>query len=126
MDRPVHGLYAQLGIFPENLKVDAVELSIRTGEEDFRFHHPELKGTSLIRNSDAHFVPDIGKNEFGYLLESRTFREAWYGIPGRSRAKGGAAMKELALHLLDVAENGIRAGAKHIGIGWKTTLPKTG
>ncbi len=75
IDRPVYGLYAQLGIFPDDLVVDAVELSYHANREKFLETHPELEGLGILRNSDAHYLPDIGKNRQYLQMEVRSFDE---------------------------------------------------
>jgi PHP family Zn ribbon phosphoesterase len=82
VDRPRNGLYAQLGVWPGGLKVDGVELSRQTDQEKIVKDHPELSGYSLIRNSDAHFLKDIGRSFSSFLMERRDFKELGLALKG--------------------------------------------
>ena len=75
VDRPMNGLFTQLGVWPDGLNVDGVELSRQTDQEKIVKDHPELSGYSLIRNSDAHFLKDIGRCFSSFLMERRDFKE---------------------------------------------------
>jgi PHP family Zn ribbon phosphoesterase len=87
VDRPMNGLFAQLGFFPQNLEADAVEIWRHTSTEAALYTYPELKGYTLIQNSDAHFTEDIGRAGNRYAMRDRNFRElrmALRGEAGRS------------------------------------------
>jgi len=75
VDRPMNGLFAQLGLWPEALDVDGVEISRRTSVKAIVKEHPELAAFTLIRNSDAHYLEDIGRAYSSYRMESRNFEE---------------------------------------------------
>ncbi len=82
VDRPMNGLYAQLGVWPEGLDVDGVEVSRRTSGDAIVKEHPELAAYTLIRNSDAHYVDDIGRAFSSYLMVSRNFEELRMALRG--------------------------------------------
>lgn len=82
VDRPMNGLYAQLGVWPEGLDVDGVEVSWRTDTESIIREHPELATQTLIHNSDAHYLDDIGRNYSSYRMESRNFEELRMALRG--------------------------------------------
>lgn len=87
VDRPMNGLYTQLGFFPDDLEADAVEISRHTSRKAAEKEHPELKQYVLIQNSDAHFIDDIGRAGNRYMMKSRKFSEfrmALKGEQGRS------------------------------------------
>lgn len=87
VDRPMNGLYAQLGVWPEGLEVDGVEVSRHCCKEDVLGDHPELEAYTLINNSDAHFISDIGICSNRIFMKSRNFNEfrlAMKGEEGRS------------------------------------------
>jgi PHP family Zn ribbon phosphoesterase len=87
VDRFMNGLYAQLGLFPAGLKVDAIEISRRSSPQRAVKEHPELSAYALIQNSDAHYIDDIGRAGNSYLMKSRNFEEfglALRGEQGRS------------------------------------------
>lgn len=84
VDRPMNGLYAQLGFWPEGLDVDGVEVSRRTSSESILSEHPELAAYTLIRNSDAHYLDDIGRAYSFYHMETRNFEELGMALHGKN------------------------------------------
>jgi PHP family Zn ribbon phosphoesterase len=82
VDRSRNGLYAQLGVWPGGLNVDGVELSRQADQEKIMEEHPELSGYSLIRNSDAHYLKDIGRCYSRFLMERRDFKELRLALKG--------------------------------------------
>jgi len=87
IDRKKNSVFSQLGFFPENLKVDALEVSKRTSIEEFRKIHPELSKYKMIRGSDAHYLEDIGTCTTMFEMEKLGFQEirmTLAGINGRS------------------------------------------
>ncbi len=82
VDRPMNGLYAQLGVWPEGLDVDGVEVSRRTSGDAIVKEHPELAACTLIRNSDAHYLADIGRAYSSYLMVNRNFEELRMALRG--------------------------------------------
>jgi len=83
VDRRLNGLYAQLGIFPEGLKPDAVEISWRTNRLSELERHPELASHTLIQTSDAHFIQDLGRASCELRMESRNFMELSLALHGK-------------------------------------------
>ena len=75
VDRGSFSVISQLGFIPDALKFDALELSsnIREGEAKERF--AQYSRFPFIRNSDAHFLKDVGKNTCEYVLDRPTFGE---------------------------------------------------
>jgi 3',5'-nucleoside bisphosphate phosphatase len=75
VDRPANGLFSQLGFIPPGLKCDAFGLSrygsVKDVEEQ---HHLEGKIT-FIRNSDAHFLKQIGEIYTVFNMEEMSFSE---------------------------------------------------
>jgi PHP family Zn ribbon phosphoesterase len=82
VNRPTNGLYAQLGFFPADLEVDAVEISRHSAPADMVTEHPELESQVLIQNSDAHFIDDIGRAGNRYKMKSCTFEELRLALRG--------------------------------------------
>ncbi len=60
VDRPSNGIYSQLGFIPPGLKFDALGISRHSSEKHVRKHYVVQKEITLVRNSDAHFLPQIG------------------------------------------------------------------
>ena len=82
VDRAMNGLFSQLGIFPEDLEVDAVEIWRRTTRKVAQNEYPELKQYTLIQNSDAHFLEDIGRSGNRYTMKARNFSELRMALKG--------------------------------------------
>ncbi len=75
VDRPSNGLFSQLGFVPAGLKMDAMGISKRNSEKDVRKHHVIQKEITLIRNSDAHFLQQIGEIYTLFYMEEMSFSE---------------------------------------------------
>ena len=86
IDRKKNSLYSQLGIMPENLNADALEISRATSPEEFIKMHPEIAPYTILRSSDAHFQEDIAASTTHFRIERPCFseiRQALKGINGR-------------------------------------------
>jgi PHP family Zn ribbon phosphoesterase len=86
IDRESYSIMSQLGFIPETLHFDALELSRFIRTEEARKRYAGSQPQTFIRNSDAHFLEDIGTNTCEYLLEGPTFaeiRKALRGEDGR-------------------------------------------
>ena len=75
VDRPYNSIYSQLGFLPEGLLHDAIEISFRSDPAKLMSEHPELKGHTLIKNSDAHYPEDIGKGGMKLKMKEISFDE---------------------------------------------------
>jgi 3',5'-nucleoside bisphosphate phosphatase len=75
IDRESYSVVGQLGFIPESLTFDALELSCHIEDDEARRRFAAYAGSSFIRNSDAHFLDDVGTNTSEYLLECPTFPE---------------------------------------------------
>lgn len=84
VDRAMNGLYAQLGFFPDDLEVDAIEIWRHTSRQAAETKHPELKNHMLIHNSDAHYIEDIGRAGNRYLMKARNFSELSMALRGEN------------------------------------------
>jgi hypothetical protein len=82
IDRPYYSLFSQLGFFPDNLKVEALEISRKTDPSDFLKRNNMPEGISLLKNSDAHYPGDIGRAYNLMWLESPTFNEVKLALAG--------------------------------------------
>jgi PHP family Zn ribbon phosphoesterase len=87
VDRSMNGLYRQLGILPEDLEMDGVEISRRTNAKTMIRNHPELARYQLVQNSDAHFVDDIGRCSSQLLMKEPSFREFSKALRGEAGRK---------------------------------------
>ncbi|MBN1596844.1 MAG: PHP domain-containing protein [Bacteroidales bacterium] len=75
VDRPYNSLLSQLGSIPNDLKLDALEVSARFGAGQFREMHPELKDYTLITNSDAHHPDMIARATTQFRIAKPSFSE---------------------------------------------------
>jgi hypothetical protein len=86
VDRETFGILGQLGFIPEELRLDALELSANTRPEEARRRFPEYAGYAFVRSSDAHSATDIGKVWTSLLLcepSTREIKMALHGEDGR-------------------------------------------
>lgn len=75
IDRESFSLIGQLGFIPEDLAIDAVEISPNITIDDANKKFPEIERFPIIRTSDAHFLEDIGKVTTRFLIEKPTVDE---------------------------------------------------
>ena len=61
IDRESYSIIGQLGFIPEDLNIDALEISPRTTSAQINARIPNILKYPLITSSDAHFLEDIGK-----------------------------------------------------------------
>ncbi len=74
IDRESFSVIGQLGFIPDTVRFDGLEISANITDEDARLRFPEYGGYTLIRNSDAHFLEQLGRNATAYLLEEPGFK----------------------------------------------------
>ena len=119
VDREGFGIIGQLGFIPPGLQLDAIEVSQRTplplARESFapKGEHP------ILCASDAHEPKDVAKAATYVLMQEATLaelRRALAGEGGRTILGGGRPMEDLSLHILDIAQNSLEAGASLIVI----------
>jgi len=60
IDRMKNSIYSQLGLLPDNLVADALEVSRNSSVSKFSKEHPEITTYQLITDSDAHYPEQIG------------------------------------------------------------------
>lgn len=75
VNRPSNGIFGQLGFIPPGLVCDALGVSKHNSEKDVRKHYVLGKEITLIRNSDAHFLNQIGEIYSTFYLEKKSFSE---------------------------------------------------
>ncbi len=86
IDKPVFSIVSQLYFMPDNLQVDALELSSHTDKESFTKKRADLKNYCYIRSSDAHYVEDIGKVCTILDINNLTFSEIKRILTSKSSA----------------------------------------
>ncbi len=72
IDRPRHGLVAQLGFVDPEARFDALELRWQTWGREGRRAGDRQHGFALLCGSDAHFLNDVGRGAIDLPLESPT------------------------------------------------------
>ena len=120
IDRRRFGLVGQLGFVPPGLALDAVEVSPRTSYDDGRARFGSPLGVPVVAGSDAHDPADVGRAVTFFWLDRFDGHElglALRGGGGRAVLGGGRPLEDLAMHILDIAQNAIEAGATRIAIG---------
>jgi predicted metal-dependent phosphoesterase TrpH len=86
IDREMFSIVGQLGFIPEELPLDAVEISAATPLEEARASFSIYGNFPMVTSSDAHFINDIGKVHTNLLLTEPTTEEmkkAFLDIEGR-------------------------------------------
>ena len=64
VDRHNYSILTNLGAIPEDLAIEYIELSTRVEDvEDYLNSRPTLKRYKIIKNSDAHYLENIGTNK---------------------------------------------------------------
>lgn len=73
VDRPKYSVTSQLGFVPPSLEYDALEISKNTSVEQFAKTNPIRPNTHFIRNSDSHFIHQVGAIHTEFNMESLSF-----------------------------------------------------
>ncbi len=118
-DREAFGIMGQLGFIPPGLPLDAIEVSRRMPLSVARSAFSPKGEYPILCASDAHEPKDIAGAATFMFMEEATLaemRRALAGEGGRTILGGGKPMEDLALHILDIAQNSIEAGAGAIEI----------
>lgn len=82
IDRPRFSLISQLGFVPPDLNFDALEIFWKTNPANFLLAHSYLKNPILIKNSDAHFLDQVGGTFTTYQMAEPTFNELAKALKG--------------------------------------------
>lgn len=119
VDREGFGIIGQLGFIPPGLPLDAIEISRRTPLPLARASFAPKGEYSILCASDAHVPKDVARAATFVLMQEATLaelRRAIAGESGRTILGGGRPMEDLSLHILDIAQNSLEAGASSIEI----------
>ena len=82
VDRPSYSLIGQLGFIPEDLHLDAVEVSYRVPLEKAPVEVAGINEYPCVTSSDAHFLNDIGKVWTEFILDAPTLEEIRLALTG--------------------------------------------
>jgi PHP family Zn ribbon phosphoesterase len=74
IDKSRNSIKSQLGFVPKDLKLDALGLSVHTSKEVFLKDNEYLKNYCFLKNSDAHYIEDIGKCSSQIEMEQLDFK----------------------------------------------------
>jgi hypothetical protein len=119
VDRERFGVFAQLGFLPSGLPVDALEISARLPYDRGRARFGLPAGLPVVTGSDAHSPTCVGQAVTFVQLDHISGTEVGMALraeAGRAVLGGGRPMEDLALHVLDIAQNSLEAGATWIAI----------
>lgn len=86
IDKPVNSLLSQLGFIPPDLYADGFEISAFANPEKMKKILPQ-NSIPLIRNSDAHFIEQIGKAMTLFDMKDLTFSEIRLALRNESGRK---------------------------------------
>lgn len=75
IDAQTNSVISQLGFLPGNLSIDGVGITARCDINSFLNNNSYLEGLSIIRNSDAHYLNDMGSGSCFARLEVASFAE---------------------------------------------------
>ena len=115
VDRESFSIVSQLGFIPPGLGLEAVEVSPRLTVAEAREALGPFDPLPMVRFSDAHKPEEIGCATTDFLVASPDLRGDPQS-PGRGGRPEGhpVMMEDLSLHILDIAENAVAAGATRV------------
>jgi PHP family Zn ribbon phosphoesterase len=87
VDRPANGLFSQLGFLPPGLNPDALGISKFSPKKYVIEHHNLPSELTLIRNSDAHFINQIGEIYTSFCMKEMTFNEIRMALHGQQNRR---------------------------------------
>lgn len=84
IDRQSFSVISQLGFIPEDIKFDALEISVGLEIDEARREYPQLLSYPFLKSSDAHFLNDIGSASTKFSLEEGTISEIKMALEKRN------------------------------------------
>lgn len=75
VDRESFSIIGQLGFIPDDLLLDALEISPKMSTVQARLLFPDARRFPLIKSSDAHYPGDIGRQRTQFLIQAPTIEE---------------------------------------------------
>jgi PHP family Zn ribbon phosphoesterase len=75
IDAQTNSVISQLGFLPPNLAIDGVGITARCNISSFLAENKYLANLTVIRNSDAHYLNDMGSGSCFARLEEASFSE---------------------------------------------------
>jgi len=87
IDRPRNSLFSQLGFFPPELRVDALQISKLADEMNIREKYRISPDITIVKFSDTHFPADLGKIYTNFEMEKPSFNEIRMALHGENGRK---------------------------------------
>lgn len=75
IDRMRYSILSQLGFVPNDLRIDALELSKFVTKNEFLKQNNYLADYCFIQSSDAHFLENIGDTNTYFQMKNKSFTE---------------------------------------------------
>lgn len=75
IDKKSFSLLGQLGFVPENIEIDALEISKNISRKNCRKRFPFVASYNLIKSSDAHRLEEMVMQKMFFYVKSLTFTE---------------------------------------------------
>jgi len=75
INRSRFSLISQLGFFPDKINADAFDIFNKTSIDEFIRNNKHLAGFTFIKDSDSHFINNVGKFFSSFYIEKPTFSE---------------------------------------------------
>ena len=75
VDAASYSIIGQLGIIPDNLNFHACGITAKADPQNLITMYPQLANFTLIKNSDAHYLDDIGSGYTEFYLDSPSIDE---------------------------------------------------
>lgn len=80
VNRSAYSLISQLGFIPDDLNFDALEVSKHVTRDSLRKAYLYLWNATIIQNSDAHFLKDIGSVRNYFQIQKPDFNEIKWAL----------------------------------------------
>lgn len=87
IDRPRYSIISQLGFVPGDIKADALEIFNRTSLVKFLEKNKYLSQFTFVRDSDSHYLDNIGMFYNIFYVEAPTFQEVKKALKGEDGRK---------------------------------------
>ena len=84
VDRPAYGIINQLGLIPEDLNLDGLEVSYRIKLAEAAQAIPVIENFSCVTASDAHYLNDIGKAWTVFQMAEPSLSEIRLALTGKA------------------------------------------
>ena len=87
INKSKNSIISQLGFIPFDLKADAFEVTANTNTEDIKLKYKYLQNKTLVKNSDAHMLLNIGSAVTIFTIKEPTFAEIKKALSGEENRK---------------------------------------